>query len=123
MWTIRGRQQTTFRAAVCGWSSIRRIETFRGPCHFRKSVKRTLTPDIAKIAVKFIKSSTEVVQKEIEEAEHRAELRRQESEAQQQRWRHEDDQRQIAKSICDSREQLNQVIQAWAKAVSIEQFA
>jgi hypothetical protein len=88
---------------------------------FQETVKRTLTPDIAKI-VKSIKSCTEVVQKEIEEAEHRAELRRQESEAQQQRWRHEDDQRQIAKSFSESREQLNQVIQAWAKAVSIEQF-
>ena len=55
-------------------------------------------------------------------AEHRAEIRRQESEAQQQRWRRDDDQRQIAKSICDSREQLNQIIQAWTKTVSIEQF-
>ncbi|MFZ2021894.1 MAG: hypothetical protein WAV06_09150, partial [Terracidiphilus sp.] len=88
---------------------------------FQETVKRTLTQDIAKI-VKSIEGSAEAVQKEIEEAEHRAELRRQESEAQQQRWRREDDQRQIAKSISDSREQLNQVIQAWAKAVSIEQF-
>ena len=88
---------------------------------FQETVTRTLTQDIAKI-VKSIRGSTEVVQKEIEEAEHRAELREQESKAQQQRWRHEDDQRQIAKSISDSREQLNQVIQAWAKAVSIEQF-
>lgn len=88
---------------------------------FQETVTRTLTQDIAKI-VKSIKNSTEVVQKEIEEAEHRAEIRRQESEAQQQRWRREDDQRQIAKSISDSREQLNQIIQAWAKAVSIEQF-
>jgi len=88
---------------------------------FQETVARTLTQDIAKI-VKSIKSSAEVVQKEIEEAERRAELRRQESEAQQQRWRREDDERQIAKSISDSREQLNQVIQAWAKAVSIEQF-
>jgi len=88
---------------------------------FQETAKRTLTPDIAKI-VKSIKSSTEAVQKEIEEAEHRAEVRRQESEALQQRWRREDDQRQIAKSISDSREQLNQIIQAWAKAVSIEQF-
>jgi len=88
---------------------------------FQEIVTRTLTQDIAKI-VKSIEDSTEVVQKEIEEAEHRAEIRRQESEAQQQRWLRDDDQRQIAKSICDSREQLNQIIQAWAKTVSIEQF-
>jgi hypothetical protein len=88
---------------------------------FHETVKRKLTVDIAMI-VKSIESSSEVVQKEIEEAEHRAQLRRQESEAQHERWRREDDQRQIAKSISDSRDQLNQVIQAWAKAVSIEQF-
>jgi hypothetical protein len=88
---------------------------------FDETVKRTLTQDIAKI-VKSIKGSTEVVQKEIQEAEHRAELRRQHWEAQQERWSREEDQRQIAKSISDSREQLNEIIQAWTKTVSIEQF-
>jgi len=66
-----------------------------------------------------------VVQKEIQEAEHRANLRQQEQQewaAQQERWRREEDQRQIAKSIKESSEQLNQVIQAWAAAVAIEQF-
>jgi hypothetical protein len=42
---------------------------------FQETVTRTLTQNIAKI-VKSIKSSTEVVQKEIEEAEHRAELKK-----------------------------------------------
>jgi len=88
---------------------------------FHETVERTLTRDIAKI-VKSIEGSTEVVRKEIQEAEHRAELREQQCQAEQQRWRREEDQWQIAKSISDSREQLNQVIQAWAKAVSIEQF-
>jgi hypothetical protein len=88
---------------------------------FQETVKRTLTRDIAKL-VKSIEGSTEVVQKEIREAEHRAELREQQTQAERQRWRSEEDQRQIAKSIGDSGEQLNQIIQAWAKAVSIEQF-
>jgi len=88
---------------------------------FHETVKRTLTQDIAKI-VKSIEDSTEVVQKEIREAEHRAELRKQQWEAQQERWSREEDQRHIANSNSDSREQLNQIIQAWAKAVSIEQF-
>jgi hypothetical protein len=77
---------------------------------------------IAPSIVKSIKRSTEVVQKATQEAEHQAELREQQWEAQQERWRREEDQRQIAKSISESREQLNQVIQAWAKVVSIEQF-
>jgi predicted nuclease with TOPRIM domain len=88
---------------------------------FQKTEKRTLNQDIAKI-VKSIKGSTEVVQKAIQQAEHRAGLREQQWQAQQERWRREEDQRQITKSVSDSREQLNQVIQAWAKAVSIEQF-
>jgi len=88
---------------------------------FQETVKRPLNRDIATI-VKSIEGSTEVVHREIREAEHRAELRRQESEAQQQRWRLEEDQSRVAQSISDSREQLNQIIQAWATAVSIEQF-
>lgn len=88
---------------------------------FQETVKRTLTRDIAKI-VKSIEGSTGVVQQEIREAEHRAELRKQQWEAQQERWSLEEDQRQIAKSISDSREQLNQIIEASAKAVSVEQF-
>jgi Mg-chelatase subunit ChlI len=88
---------------------------------FQETVKRSLTRDIAKI-VKSIEGSTEVVRQEIQEAEHKAELRRQQWEAQQERWSREEDQRQIAKSIGGSREQLNQIIQAWTKAVSIEQF-
>ena len=88
---------------------------------FDETVKRTLTQDITKI-VKSIEDSTEIVQKEIEDAEHRAQLRKQELVAQQERWSRVEDQRQIATSISDSREQLNQVIQAWAKAMSIEQF-
>ncbi|HKF47587.1 MAG TPA: hypothetical protein VKB38_09545 [Terracidiphilus sp.] len=88
---------------------------------FQETVERTLTQDIAKI-VKSMRSSTEIVQKEIDAAEHRALLREQQWEADQARWRHQADQRQIAKSINDSREQLNQVIEAWARVVSIEQF-
>jgi len=88
---------------------------------FQETEKRTLTRDIAKI-VKSIEGSTEVVQQEILEAAHRAELRQQQWEAQQERWSREEDQRQIAKSISDSREQLNQIIQAWTKTLNIEQF-
>ncbi|MBS1803676.1 MAG: hypothetical protein JST28_09930 [Acidobacteria bacterium] len=88
---------------------------------FQETKKRTLTQDVSRI-VKSIKRSTEDVQKEIHEADHRAELRIQQWEAQQERWRREEDQKQIAWSVRDSREQLSQAIEAWSKAVSIEQF-
>lgn len=88
---------------------------------FQERIGRTLTQDIAKI-VKFIKSSRGVLQEKIQEAEHQAEMRQQQWEADRARWRREEDQRQIAKSISDSRDQLSQVIQSWGKVVSIEQF-
>jgi len=88
---------------------------------FQETVERTLTQNIAKI-VKSIESSTGSLQKHIEDAVHRAQIREQQWEHQQERWRHEEDQRQIAKSIRESGEQLNQVIESWAKVVSVERF-
>lgn len=88
---------------------------------FQEKVERTLSQRIAKI-VKSIESSTNVLQKHIEESVDRACLREQQWEAQQQKWCRDQDQRQITKSVSDSREQLNQVMQAWAEVVTIEQF-
>jgi len=88
---------------------------------FQETKTRTLTQDITKV-VKSIENSVEVLRKEITEAEGRAELRRQEQEAQHAQWLLEDDQRQISRSIKESREELEQVIRSWAAVVSIEQF-
>jgi hypothetical protein len=82
---------------------------------------RTLTQDMTKI-VKSIESSIPVLRKEITEAGSRDELRRKEQETQHARWLLEDDQRQIARSIKESREEMEQVIKSWAAVVSIEQF-
>jgi hypothetical protein len=88
---------------------------------FQETIERTLTQDIAKI-VKSIEGSIEVMRKEIVEAEQRAETQRREREDQSARWKREEDQRRIADSIKESREQLAQVIQSWATVISIEQF-
>jgi hypothetical protein len=88
---------------------------------FQETMERTLTRDIAKI-VKSIEDSIEVMRKEIIEAEQRAETRNREGEEQSARWKREEDQRRIADSIKESREQLAQVIQSWATVMSIEQF-
>lgn len=58
----------------------------------------------------------------IKEAERQAELQRQKWAAEHERWKQEEDRRQVAQSIKESREQLNQVIQGWARVVSLEQF-
>lgn len=88
---------------------------------FQETMERSLTPDIAKI-VKSIEDSTEVVSKEIIEAEQRAEVRNREWEEQTARWEREEEQRQIAESIEESQKQLAEVIQSWATVISIEQF-
>ena len=88
---------------------------------FQESKKRPLTKDIPAI-MRAVQKSTTVVVEKIKEAERQAELRQQEWKAQQERWRQEEDRRKEAQSIKESKEQLEQVIQAWAKAVSLEQF-
>lgn len=88
---------------------------------FQESKTRTLITDIPKI-VKSIKSSADDLKQKIIEAEHQAELRRQEQAAQRERWLLEDDQRKIAQSIKESHPQLDEVIQLWASVISIEQF-
>ena len=88
---------------------------------FQETIERPLTPDIAKI-VESIENSTEIVRKEMIEAEQRAEVRHREWEEQRARWAREEDQRRIEESIKESQKQLAEVIQSWAKVISIEQF-
>ena len=88
---------------------------------YQETKTRPLTEDIKKI-VKSIENSVEVLRKEITEADSRAELRRQEQEAQHAQWLIEDDQRQISRSIKESREEMEQVIKSWAAVVSVAQF-
>ena len=59
----------------------------------------------------------------VREAERQAEIWRQEWEAEQEKRRQEEDRRRVAESIKESREHLNQVIQEWAKVMSLEQFS
>ena len=58
----------------------------------------------------------------LQEAERQSEIWRQERLAEEERRRQEDDRRNIAQSIKESRDQLEQVIQAWSKVISLEQF-
>ena len=88
---------------------------------FQESKTRTLTQDISKI-VKSIENSTETLVVKLKEAERQAELQRQKWAAEHERWKQEEDRRREAQSVKESHEQLAQVIQAWAKVVSLEQF-
>jgi hypothetical protein len=88
---------------------------------FQETPAKTLTKDIPQI-VKLIEKEVAPTIEKLQEAERQREIWRQERLAEEERRRQEDDRRNIAQSIKESRDQLEQVIQAWSKVVSLEQF-
>lgn len=88
---------------------------------FQETKARTLTQDIPRI-VKAIEGEVAPIIEKLKEAERQAEIRRLEQLAEEERRRQEEDRRRIVLSVKESRDQLEQVIQAWSKAVSLEQF-
>lgn len=88
---------------------------------FQETKARSLTSDIPKI-VKAIENATATVTEKLQEAERQAEIWRQERLVEEERRRQEEDRCCEAQSIKDSHDQLEQVIQAWSKVVSLEQF-
>lgn len=115
---------TTTKDIPCGRLRLVVYAPYRGvswSISFDESKDRALTTDIPKI-VKSIRHSTETLVELVKEEERQAEIRHREWEEQKERWRKEEDQRQVAESIKESREQLARVIQDWARVVSLEQF-
>lgn len=115
---------TTTKDIPCGRLRLVIYAPYRGVSWsilFQETEARSLTREIPKI-VKSIESSTEDLVERVQEAERQAEIRRQEWEAQQEAWRQEEDRRSVAQSLKESREQLDRVIQDWAKVMSLEQF-
>ncbi len=88
---------------------------------FQEPEARTLTKDIPEI-VKSIESSIEVVVEKVKEAQRKAETRRREWEAEQEKRRQEEDRHRIAQSIEESSDELDEVIQEWARVTSMERF-
>lgn len=115
---------TTTRDLPCGRLRLSVYAPYRGVAwsiSFQEKTDRTLTQDIPDI-VKSVENSTEVLLEKVKEEERLADVRRKEWEAQQGQWRQEEDSRRTAASVEKSREQLAQVIEEWARAVSLEQF-
>jgi hypothetical protein len=88
---------------------------------FQETKARTLKQDITQI-VKSIECEVAPIIDKLKEAEWQAEIRRLERLAEEERRRQEEDRRRIAQSVKESRDQLEQVIQAWSKIISLEQF-
>jgi Asp-tRNA(Asn)/Glu-tRNA(Gln) amidotransferase C subunit len=115
---------TTTKNIPCGRLRLVIYAPYRGvswSTSFQESEARALTRDISKI-VKSIENSTKVLVDRVKEAERQAELRHQEWQAHLEKMRQDEDRRRVAQSIKESREQLDQVIQEWARIISLEQF-
>jgi hypothetical protein len=76
------------------------------------------TPNI----VRELEKSTIEIARLVEEGERQAEIEHQRWEAQREQWRREEGARRAAKALNDSKEELLQIIDAWASAKQLEEF-
>jgi len=79
-------------------------------------------PEKLSAIVKELKREAATIVQLVEEGERKAEIERKEWEAKQVIWRREEEERRRVKAIMDSREELSEIIKAWAKAKRIEDF-
>lgn len=72
--------------------------------------------------VKTVEGSAQEIVSKLEEAGRQAEIERQRWEEQQDKYRKDEDRRQIEKSIEDSKGHLRQIIQRWSSLLEVERF-
>lgn len=72
--------------------------------------------------VRELEKSTIEIARLVEEGERQAEIEHQRWEAQREQWRREEEARRVAKALKDSKEELLQIIDAWASATQLEEF-
>ncbi len=89
--------------------------------HWRETKDRDLASRISAI-VKELEQAVVDVARLVEEGERQAELERQRWEARQAQWRREEAERQAAKALKDSKEELLHIIDRWAESKRLEQF-
>ena len=88
---------------------------------WRETPSRDLSGRIPSIVRELEKATVEIARL-VEEGERQAEIERKRREAEYERWRREEEARQAAKALKDSKEELLQVIDAWAEAKRLEEF-
>ncbi len=116
-WTTK-KDYPTGRLCLQAYSPYWRAKWIK---QWRETKKRDLENQIKSI-VKEIEQAAGPVARLVEEGERQAEIERQRWEAQQERWRREEAERKAAKALKESREELFQIIDAWAEANRIEEF-
>jgi GTP1/Obg family GTP-binding protein len=87
----------------------------------QETLKRSLDGFVPEIVRELSRISGELAEKEIE-ANEAAERRQREWEAQQERWRREDDRRKVIAANEASQKQLAEIIRQWSERMAIEQF-
>jgi len=88
---------------------------------WRETPARDLSGRIPAI-IRELETATIEIARLVEEGEHQAELERKRWEAQRAQWQREEETRQVAKALKDSKEDLLQVIDAWAAAKRLDEF-
>jgi hypothetical protein len=88
---------------------------------WREASTRDLSGRTPVIVRKLEKAIVEIARL-VEEGERQAEIERKRREAECERWRREEEARRAAKALKDSKEELLQVIDAWAEAKRLEAF-
>jgi len=88
---------------------------------WRETPSRDLSGRIPSIIRELEKATVEIARL-VEEGERQAEIERQRWEAQREQWRREEEARRAAKTLKDSKEDLPQVIDAWAEAKRLDAF-
>lgn len=88
---------------------------------WRETPDRDLSSRMPAIVRKLEKATVEIAQL-VEEGERQAEVERKHQEVECERWRRESEARRTAKALQDSKEELLQIIDAWAAAKRLEEF-
>ncbi len=88
---------------------------------WRETPSRDLLGRISAIVRELEKATVEIARL-VEEGERQAEIERQRWQAQREQWRREEEARRAANALKDSKEELLQVIDAWAEAKRLDAF-
>lgn len=116
-WTST-RDFPTGRLCLQAYSPYPRADWSR---QWRETPGRNLSGRIAAIVRDLEKATVEIANL-VEEGEREAEIEHQRREAQYERWRREEEERRAVKALEDSKEELLEIIAAWAAAKRLEEF-
>jgi hypothetical protein len=116
-WTST-RDLPTGRLCLQAYSPYPRAEWSQ---QWRETKGRDISGQIPEIVRQLEKATVEVARL-VEEGERNAEVERQRWAVQQEQWRREEAERRAAKVLKESKEELHEIIEAWAAAKRIEEF-